>query len=205
MTGQKKQDELLESEATPGRLGASQGDLPLPPSAARIESWVRAIGNGLSWIWLILVAVIVLNVILRYALSEGHIELEEMQWHLYAIGFLGGLSLAVVDDRHVRVDFLRERMSPRLRAWVELYGLLLLLLPFCLLVVIFSIPFAVDAWQASEVSSSAGGLPGRWIIKSTLPLAMLLVGWAALGRLIRVGHELFGEAQSESSLRNEEL
>ena len=126
MTGQEIQDGAFESEAKPGNLEASESDLPLPSSAARIESWVRKIGHGLSWIWLILVAVIVLNVILRYALSEGHIELEEMQWHLYAAGFLGGLSLAVVDDRHVRVDFLRERMSPRLRAWIELYGLLLL-------------------------------------------------------------------------------
>ena len=202
MIDQQSQNKSEGTEMQPKDRPSAKGDLPLPSSAARIESWVRMIGNGLSWVWLILMAVIVLNVILRYTLSEGHIELEEIQWHLYAVGFLGGLSLAVVDDRHVRVDFLRERMSPRLRAWVELYGLLLLLLPFCLLVLTFSIPFALDAWKASEVSSSAGGLPGRWIIKATLPLAMLLVGWAAVGRLIRVGQELFGEPQSSSRLSN---
>ena len=165
---------------------------PLPPSAERIESKVLRIGDLLSWIWLILMGVIVLNVILRYAFARGYIELEELQWHLYAVGFLVGLSYALTHDRHVRVDFLREKMSIRHRAWIELYGLLLLVLPFLLLVTLSAVPFVTDAWQYGEVSSSAGGLPGRWIIKASLPLAMLLVAVAATGRLIRVGTELFG-------------
>jgi TRAP-type mannitol/chloroaromatic compound transport system permease small subunit len=90
------------------------------------------------------------------------------------------------------VDFLRDRLDARRRAWIELYGLLLLLLPFVALVVISSGPFVAQAWRSDEVSASAGGLPARWIIKSVLPAAMVLVGVAALARIVRVGRLLFG-------------
>lgn len=167
--------------------------LPTPPAARRIEDFVRAVGDGLSWIWLVLLGVVVLNVVLRYAFSTGRIELEELQWHLYAVGFLCGLSYCVPSDSHVRVDFLRDRMPPRIRAWVDLYGLILLVLPFVLLVGLSSLPFVAEAWRAGEVSASAGGLPGRWLIKAALPSAMGLLGLAAVARIVRVGALLFGD------------
>ena len=83
-------------------------------------------------------------------------------------------------------------MTPHTRAWIELYGLLLLLLPFVLLVVISSGPFVAEAWRTGEVSASAGGLPARWLIKVALPIAMALVGIAAIARIVRVGALLFG-------------
>ena len=95
-----------------------------------IESAVNALGKGLGLIWLLLMLVILVNVISRYLFNQGFIQLEELQWHLYATGFLLGLSFAVTQDVHVRVDVLRERWSPELRAWIEIYGILLLLLPF---------------------------------------------------------------------------
>ena len=84
----------------------------------RVDAGIRRVGEVLSWIWLLLLLTIVVNVVLRYAFSEGRIELEELQWHLYSIGFLVGMSYAYQADAHVRVDVLHERMSPRLRAWV---------------------------------------------------------------------------------------
>ena len=57
--------------------------------------------------------IIVANVLLRYAFSVGHIELEEIQWHIYSFGFLLGLSYAYQADSHIRVDVLHERWSPR--------------------------------------------------------------------------------------------
>ena len=83
------------------------------------------IGGIVSYIWVVLLGVIVTNVILRYGFSEGRIELEELQWHLYSVGFLFGLSFALTTDSHIRVDILHEKFSPELRAWIELYGILL--------------------------------------------------------------------------------
>ena len=102
-----------------------------------IDKLSLKIGGMVSYIWVVLLGVIVTNVILRYAFSEGRIELEELQWHLYSIGFLFGLSFALTTDSHIRVDILHEKFSPELRAWIELYGILLFLLPFCALVVLF--------------------------------------------------------------------
>ncbi|MCP5179300.1 MAG: TRAP transporter small permease subunit [Pseudomonadales bacterium] len=157
----------------------------------RVDAGIRRVGEVLSWIWLLLLLTIVVNVVLRYAFSEGRIELEELQWHLYSIGFLVGMSYAYQADAHVRVDVLHERMSPRLRAWVELYGILLLLIPFITLLVIYGIPFVISSWNLSEVSSSPGGLPMRWAIKAALPCGFILLGLSVLARLSRVWSFLF--------------
>ena len=97
-------------------------ELPITAFSVRIDRWIRRIGTGLGVIWLALIAVIMLNVVCRYVFSEGFIELEELQWHLYATGFLLGLSYALVEDAHVRVDVFRARWQTTTTAWVEFYG-----------------------------------------------------------------------------------
>jgi len=181
------------------RGGAEPDPLPDTPAARRIERFVTGIGDAVSWIWLGLLAVIVLNVVMRYVFASGRIELEELQWHLYAVGFLVGIAYCIPSDSHVRVDFLRERMAPRTRAWIEWYGLLLLVLPFVALVVASSIPFVAHAWRTGEVSVAAGGLPARYVVKSALPVSMGLVGLATLARLLRVGRLLFGTDDGASA------
>ena len=167
--------------------------LPETPISRRIDTFLALVGKVNSYVWLLLLVVIVFNVFLRYALSEGRIELEELQWHLYSIGFLLGLSYAYQADSHIRVDVLHERMQPRSKAWVELYGILLFLLPFIALVLIFSVPFVISSFNLSEVSPSPGGLPFRWLIKAMLPLGFLLLLFAVVSRLIRVWCFLFFE------------
>jgi TRAP-type mannitol/chloroaromatic compound transport system permease small subunit len=167
-------------------------ELPITAFSARIDRWIRRIGTGLGVIWLALIAVIMLNVVCRYVFSEGFIELEELQWHLYATGFLLGLSYALVEDAHVRVDVFRARWQTTTTAWVEFYGLTLLLLPFCVLVLVSAMPFVSYAFVTAEVSQAPGGLPLRWLIKAMLPLGFLLLVAAALSRLTRVVAELFG-------------
>ena len=155
-----------------------------------------ALARVLSWVWLVLVAVIVVNVTMRYAFGEGRIEFEEIQWHLYAIGFLVALATCMDADRHIRVDVFHGRMSLRTRAWIELYGLLLLFFPFVVMVLGFSVPFVQYSFAISEVSDAPGGLPFRWMIKSALPLAMILLLVAGVSRLLRVSACLFGSPKA---------
>jgi TRAP-type mannitol/chloroaromatic compound transport system permease small subunit len=155
----------------------------------------RALGRLaaiLSWIWLLLVAVVVINVTMRYFFGEGRVEFEEIQWHLYAIGFLFALATCMDADDHVRVDIFHERMDLSMRAWIELYGLLLLFLPFVVAMLLFSFPFVAYAWSIAEISDAPGGLPYRWAIKSALPAAMFLLLIAGVSRLSRVTAYLFG-------------
>lgn len=165
--------------------------LPETRLSRAIDAWLNTLGRWASWIWLLLLGIIVINVVLRYAFGEGRIEFEEIQWHLYATGFLLGLSYAYAADAHIRVDVLHERFSPRLQAWVELYGILLLLIPFVLLVIVFSIPFVMSSYDLSEISQAPGGLPMRWLMKAMLPLGFVLLLLAAVSRLSRVWSFLF--------------
>ncbi len=155
----------------------------------RVVSWV-------SWVWLALIAVIVTGVVLRVAFGIGRIELEELQWHLYAIGFLFGIVGCVARDRHVRVDVLRERFSSRTRDWIELYGVLLFQIPLVILVLWSAIPLVSESYGSAEKSASAGGLPFRFVLKAVLPLSFGLLGLASLLRLAEVAGRLFGDREA---------
>lgn len=166
--------------------------LPATRLSRFLDAWLYRIGRIASWLWLLLMIVILGNVLLRYTFGEGRIELEELQWHIYACGFLLALSFAVVTDDHIRVDIVHERLSLRQQAWVELYGTLLLLLPFLLLVLIYALPFVTYSFASGEVSQAPGGLPLRWLIKAALPVGFLLLLLAAASRLTRATAVLFG-------------
>ena len=165
--------------------------LPHTPWSRRMDQTADGIGRLTSYIWLLLLGVIVANVVLRYALNQGRIEMEELQWHLYSLGFLLGLGYAYQADAHIRVDILHERFSHRTKAWIELYGIMLLLLPFIALILIYSLPFVASSFAAAEISNAPGGLPLRWLIKAALPLGFSLLLLTVVSRLIRVWHFLF--------------
>jgi len=171
---------------------SSHLQLPQTRISSRIEKVSNLFGETVSWLWIVLLVVVVLNVIMRYLFGEGRIEFEEIQWHLYSIGFLMGLSYGVSTDSHIRVDVLSEKMSLRMRAWIELYGILLLLLPFIILVTTYSVPFVEYSFDTAERSESPAGLPYRWLIKSMLLLGFIFLGLAVFARLTRVSCYLFG-------------
>jgi TRAP-type mannitol/chloroaromatic compound transport system permease small subunit len=168
-------------------------ELPHTAFSRAIDPLVRGIGKLSSWLWVVLVAVITINVLLRHVAGRGLIEFEELQWHIYAAGFLLGLGWVLETDDHVRIDVLHEHWHFRTQCWVELGGLLLALLPFILLVLWYSVPFIAYSFRIDEVSEAPGGLAHRWAIKSFLFVGFLILGLAALSRLTRVVAALFGK------------
>ena len=166
-------------------------NLPETRFSRAVDALLERVGRAVSWLWIALLAIIALNVFMRYAIGEGRIEFEELQWHLYATGFMLGLGYALKEDAHVRVDVLHERFPLTVKAWVELYGILLLLAPFIALMLIHAVPFIADSFVSGEVSPSPGGLTHRWIIKSVLFVGMALLGLAAASRLTRLWKYLF--------------
>jgi len=167
-------------------------NLPHTKLSRVVDGVIHKIGEVVSWVWIVLLVVIVINVLLRYLFSEGRVEFEEIQWHLYSVGFLLGIPFAFVTDSHIRVDVLRERFSEQTRAWIELYGLLLLFFPFVLLVVINAVPFISYSYVTSEISEAPAGLAWRWLIKSVLLIGFVLLLMAGISRLSRVFCYLFG-------------
>jgi TRAP-type mannitol/chloroaromatic compound transport system permease small subunit len=179
------EDPMAAEKSTDERTAGSSG-------GGGLDRLLDRLAGAISWIWLALIAVIVASVVLRFGFGGGRVELEELQWHLYAAGFLVGIVGCARHDRHVRVDVLRERMPPRNRAWVDLYGILLLQLPFVALVLWSAWPLVVASFETGERSDAAGGLPHRWILKAALPLAFGLLALATASRLRQLGRTLFG-------------
>lgn len=162
---------------------ASPLDRPTLPD--RIDAALTRTGRFFMWSNVVLIALILLAVFMRYALKFRTIEIGELQWHFYTVGFMIGLSYAVVTDSHMGMDLVRERLSERTRIWLDILGILVLLLPFACLVFYQSLEFVHDSWVVGERSNNDMGLPFRWLIKSVIPLSFALLVLAALSRLVR--------------------
>lgn len=171
-----------------GTASAGPSGIALPTTAfsRRVDRLIGWVGEAASLLWPVLVAVIVVQVVARYAFGQGSIAMEELQWHLYAIGFMLGISFTEVRERNVRIDVLAERFAPRTRLWIELVGIVGMLLTFSLASLWFALPYFWSSFQLAEVSAAAGGLPYRWFLKSFIVTAFALLALAGLGRLTRV-------------------
>jgi TRAP-type mannitol/chloroaromatic compound transport system permease small subunit len=152
--------------------------------ARALNALVRRTTGLLAWVYLLLVAAIIAQVVLRRGFSAGQVALEELHWHLYAIGVMFGAAYAQAADAHVRVDLLHARLSQRGRHLVEALGIVLLALPFVTVVFLHGLDFVADAWRVGERSPAPGGLPYRWAIKSVIPASFALLALSLLARLV---------------------
>ncbi len=186
--------------ATPGANddGTGPDGLPYDPKLPRtrmsnlIDRAILAIGNTASWIWVLLIIGIITNVTMRYVFGRATVWLEELQLYLFSIGFMVGLSYALTWNRHVRVDALADTWSARTRAWVELLGMLFLLLPFSMTILLEAIPYMMTSIRLGEGSPSPGGLPHTWVLKSFIVWGFGLIFLGALARMLRCTALLFG-------------
>ncbi|NUQ81595.1 MAG: TRAP transporter small permease subunit [Bacteroidetes bacterium] len=151
----------------------------------RLDRFTNRAGLLTIWLSLFLVIVIIADVIIRYLTSQTAAWIPELEWHLFALLFLLGAGYTHQADRHVRVDIFYSGLSPRKKALVNTLGTFLLLLPFCVLVVVTSIPFIHASWSLGETSPDPGGLPARWLIKSAIPAGFMLLFIAGLSSGLR--------------------
>jgi TRAP-type mannitol/chloroaromatic compound transport system permease small subunit len=156
-----------------------------------IEAALGSLSFVLNTIWFALVLIIVVNVTMRYAIGVNYVWVEEVQWHIYAVGFMFGIGYALMHDAHVRVDVLAANFRPTTRAWIEALAIVVIILPMCWLIISYGIPFVEASYNRGERSSAPGGLGNRWMIKSVIVLAFAYIGLAAFARLLRVTCFLF--------------
>ncbi len=150
-----------------------------------LDGAITRLAQVFCWANAVLIAVIICQVVLRYGFGKGLVALEELEWHLYAFAVMTGLSYALVTDSHVRVDIMHMRLSQRARAWIEIGGIVFLLLPFMVVVFDHSIDFLTDSWRHNERSDAPSGLPWRWAIKALMPISFALLALAVWSRLLR--------------------
>ena len=157
----------------------------IPNICKVLDNIVFKIGTAISWLSLVLIGVIIIQVLLRYIFSINFIQLEELQWHLFAVIIMFGLSFTMVNHSHVRVDILRAHFSARLQRKIEIFGILLLMIPFIFIVIHYGYELSAEAFRINESSSLPQGLPYRWIIKSVIPISFILLLISSISRIIR--------------------
>jgi len=156
----------------------------LPRISAMMDKFVTGVGEVVMWVNVILVIAIISQVAMRYAFGISYPKLDELQWHLYALTTMIGISYALSTDSHVRVDILRLNFSHRAQRVIEIFGIVVLLLPFCWLMIDQGLDYFKDSYRVSERSDSPIGLPARWLLKSVIPISFVLLATAAVARLI---------------------
>jgi len=145
-----------------------------------INTLNEKIGFLVSWLTTAMVVVVCYDVFTRYLLKRSSVAVQELEWHLFGVIFLLGAAYTLKHDRHVRVDIIYMRLTERQRAWINLLGTLLFLIPFSLLIIWSSKNFVVNSFLFGESSPNPGGLPARYLLKACIPLSFILVLLQAL-------------------------
>jgi len=152
--------------------------------AAFIDALNERIGRACTWLVLIAVLVSSGNAVSRYTFGMSSNAFLEIQWYLFAAIFLLAAGYTHRHDGHVRVDVFYSRCSKRTRAWIDIFGGLLFLLPMAITILWLSWPMAASSFQINEGSPDPGGLL-RWPVKLMIPLGFALLTLQAIAEIIK--------------------
>ena len=161
---------------------------------SNLEKWINKISDGCGFLACMLFILMLFNVfydvVARYWFNQVSIGMQEMEWHLFAAMFLLAIPYTIRTDGNVRVDLIYEGLGRRGKAFINLFGSLILLIPFVLLVAWFGIDFSYQAFDLGEGSGDPGGLSNRWIIKAVIPLSFFMMALSGLAIVVRSLKEL---------------
>ena len=157
---------------------------PLLGIARAIDAVNERIGRAVLWLVLAVTLISAANALMRYGFGMSSNAWLEIQWYLFGAIFLLAAGYTLKHNGHVRVDVLYGRWPPRARAWIDLLGTALFLLPLCVLMVWLSWHGFIESFQRGELSSDAGGLI-RWPVRLLIPLGFALLGLQGVSELIK--------------------
>jgi len=124
-----------------------------------IDRFSRTTGRVTAWLTLFMVLTTFVIVVMRYAFDVGLIWVQESVTWMHAMVFMIGAAYTLQHEDHVRVDIFYREMSARRRAWVDVLGVVVLLLPMCGFLAIKAWDFVAVSWSLREASRESGGLP----------------------------------------------
>ncbi len=142
------------------------------------------VGRWVSWLVLAAVLISAANAIVRKAFDTSSNAYLEVQWYLFAAIFLLASGYTLLRQEHVRIDVVLGRFARPTQVKVEIFGLLVFLLPFTIVVIDLVMPLVVRAYVSGEMSSSAGGLI-RWPVFALVPAGFTLLALQGVSELIK--------------------
>lgn len=160
---------------------------------SNIAKWINQlnyrVGQMISWLTLLLVALVISVVLSRYFLGIGSIAIQESVSYVHAIIFMLGLAYTLQRGGHVRVDIFYREFSGRRKALIDLLGAALFLLPFCGFILFSSWDYVMASWSIKETSSETGGIAAVYLLKTLMiimPATLALQGIAQIIESIMV-------------------
>jgi TRAP-type mannitol/chloroaromatic compound transport system permease small subunit len=141
---------------------------------------------GRAAIWLILIVVIISagNAVSRFAFNLSSNAMLEIQWYMFSAIFLFCAAYVLKKNEHIRIDVITGRFSDRVQNWIDVFGILVFLLPMAILIAWLSWPVFMNAWTSGEMSSNPGGLI-RWPVRLLVPIGFALLILQAVSELIK--------------------
>ncbi len=153
--------------------------------AERVELILEKIGKACSWILMLLLISIIVQVALNL-LSSSVTWMEELQWYLYGISSMIAMSYTMTGNGHVRVDVLHRKFTVRAKQILETAWIAIALIPLYIVTLVYGWDFAIESFGIMEGSPEPGGLPHRWIVKAFIPIASVLLMVTAILRGILI-------------------
>ena len=140
-----------------------------------IDKIIKYISFLTAFILALLVLLVVYDATARYLFSEGSTALQELEWHFFDAVILLSISYTLRNNAHVRVDIFYDKFSRKTKAFINIIAGLFFILPLSFLIIYIGVGFVEMSYIQHEASSDPGGLKYRWIVKSLMPLAFVLL------------------------------
>ena len=150
-----------------------------------IDKLTDNIANGLLYILTVLIVLVFSTVFFRYVFNMSYIIIQEIIMYLHALIFMFGISYALKENSHVKIDVLYNTLNKRIQRVISIAGLVSFILPTALFVIYISIDMVTQSWVIFEGSSEAGGLNLVFILKSLIPISGILIFLQGISELIK--------------------
>lgn len=161
--------------------------------ARSIDRVNEIIGTGIAWLALLMVLVQFIIVVMRYVFGVGSVFLQESIVYMHAVLFMVAAGYTLLHNGHVRCDIFYAAASSRQKALIDLIGVIIFLLPVCVLIVWVSWPFVAGSWAVLEGSQEGrSGIPAVFLLKTTILVFALLVAMQGLSMALRAAFVLAG-------------
>jgi len=149
-----------------------------------IDNIIKYISYLTAFILAMLVLLVVYDASARYLFSDGSTALQELEWHFFDAVILLSISYTLRNNAHVRVDIFYDKFSQKTKALINIISALFFILPLSFLIIYIGLHFVEMSYIQHEASSNPGGLKDRWIVKSLMPLAFILLSLQTFKELV---------------------
>ena len=144
----------------------------------------EAVGKATIWLILIVVVISAGNAVMRFSIDWSSNSLLEIQWYLFSAIFLLCAGYVLKKNEHIRIDVIAGRLSARAQNWIDVFGIVVFMLPMVIMTMVLSWPVFMNAWNTGEMSANPGGLI-RWPVRLLMPVGFFLLLLQGLSELVK--------------------